>query len=53
MDNQLLNYLEHIEVRQYISVLQENGYTSWSQLMTVTEEDLHRLGFELSHRQRL
>jgi hypothetical protein len=53
MDNELLKHLQHTELGQYISVLQENGYTSWSQLMTVTEEDLHRLGFRLGHRRRL
>jgi hypothetical protein len=53
MDNQLLKHLQHTGLGQYICVLQENGYTSWSQLMTVTEEDLHRLGFKLGHRRRL
>jgi hypothetical protein len=53
MNQQLLEYLTRIRLAQYVSVLGENGYTSWSQLLKVTEEDLHRLGFKLGHRRRL
>ncbi|KAF2660428.1 hypothetical protein K491DRAFT_754537 [Lophiostoma macrostomum CBS 122681] len=32
---------------------QNAGYISWNQLMTITEDDLHRLGFKLGHRRHL
>jgi hypothetical protein len=32
---------------------EEEGYVSWRQLMTVKEEDFHRLDFKLGHRRKL
>lgn len=53
MNIQLRKHLQHLDLGHYISVLEENGYISWRQLMSVSEEDLDRLGFRLGHRRRL
>lgn len=53
MDIHLHSHLLRLNLGSYIAVLQENGYTSWHQVIRVDEEDLERLGFKLGHRRRL
>ncbi|PVH93530.1 hypothetical protein DM02DRAFT_619220 [Periconia macrospinosa] len=53
MDNQLCDHLQRLGLAQYVTVLQENGYKSWTQLGTIREGDFDHLGFKLGHRRRL
>lgn len=53
MDSQLRDHLQRLGLAQYVTVLQENGYKSWTQLGTIREGDLDHLGFKLGHRRRL
>lgn len=53
MDNQLCDHLQRLELEQYIPLLRENGYTSWSQVMAIKEEDFNYMGFKLGHRRKL
>ena len=53
MELQLWISLELVGLGQYLNVLNENGYTSWKRLTTITEADMARLGLKLGHRRRL
>lgn len=53
MNSQLRNYLQRLDLAEYINVLQENGYESWMGLETIRERDFDYLGFKLGHRRRL
>ncbi|OAL56136.1 hypothetical protein IQ07DRAFT_583526, partial [Pyrenochaeta sp. DS3sAY3a] len=53
MDSELRDHLQRLDLSQYVAVLQENGYKSWTQLMAIDERDLDHLGFKRGHRRRL
>jgi len=53
METHLSHCLQRLNLETYITVLQQNGYTSWDSLARISEVELERFGFKLGHRRRL
>lgn len=53
MHSQFSGHLQRLHLQQYIPLLQAHGYTSWSHVMAITEEDFDRMEFKLGHRRKL
>jgi SAM domain (Sterile alpha motif) len=45
--------LGRIGLQEYYNVLTDNGYSAWTDVLSITEEDLCAMGFKLGHRRRL
>jgi hypothetical protein len=49
----LLDRLRIIGLEQYHAVLTSNGYNTWSDVLSITEDQMSELGFKRGHRRLL